>query len=139
MSTKCSISCEREPEWGTEFTEELTAPVPDLYPELSDSLPNIQEIESEQGEMAKGLVPFIHLSFVVSVLSYFSFILSIICSYLLSCFFVYAQLVDRFVCHWSVLSQSMSDLSFVNTLIIVDLQPIKGKQHCRASLFLPSC
>lgn len=82
MSTKCSISCEREPEWGTEFNEELTAPVPDLYPELSDSLPNIQEIETEQGEMAKGLAPFIHVSFFPSslllVLSYFSFIYNLL-------------------------------------------------------------
>lgn len=104
MSTKCSISCEREPEWGTEFNEELTAPVPDLYPELSDSLPNIQEIETEQGEMAKGLAPFIHECFFLSFFLAFSALLLFIHSYSLfvrTCFraSMLCPLVDRFVCH----------------------------------------
>ena len=37
--------------------EELSVPVPDLYPELSDSLANLHDSYTEQGQMAKGLIP----------------------------------------------------------------------------------
>lgn len=42
--------------WETEFSEGLSVPVPELYPELSDSIQNMQESDTEQGEMAKGLI-----------------------------------------------------------------------------------
>ena len=41
--------------WDTEYSEELSVPVPDLYPELSDSLPNMQGSGTVQGDMAKGV------------------------------------------------------------------------------------
>ena len=42
--------------WDTEYSEELNVPVPDLYPELSESLQNMQESDTEQVEIAKGVI-----------------------------------------------------------------------------------
>ena len=46
----------QEPVWDTEYSEELNVPVPDLYPELSESLQNMQESDTEQVEIAKGVI-----------------------------------------------------------------------------------
>ena len=46
----------QEPVWDTEYSEELNVPVPDLYPELSESLQNMQESDTEQAEIAKGVI-----------------------------------------------------------------------------------
>ena len=46
----------QEPVWDTEYSEELNVPVPDLYPELSESLQNMQESDTEQAEVTKGVI-----------------------------------------------------------------------------------
>ena len=46
----------QEPVWDTQYSEELNVPVPDLYPELSESLQNMQESDTEQVEIAKGVI-----------------------------------------------------------------------------------
>lgn len=55
MNSKNFAGIEQEAEWNHAFSEELCVPVPDLYPELSDSLENLQHRDTEQDQMAKGL------------------------------------------------------------------------------------
>ena len=56
----------QEPVWDTEYSEELNVPVPDLYPELLESLQNMQDSDTEQEEIAKGVIncSIICLSFI---------------------------------------------------------------------------
>lgn len=55
MNSRNFAGIEQEAEWNHAFSEELCVPVPDLYPELSDSLANLQHRDTEQDQMAKGL------------------------------------------------------------------------------------
>ena len=52
--------------WDTEYGEELNVPVPDLYPELSESLQNMQESDTEQVEIAKGVIHMFYRSIICS-------------------------------------------------------------------------
>ena len=52
--------------WDTEYSEELNVPVPDLYPELSESLQNMQESDTEQVEIAKGVIYMFYRSIIRS-------------------------------------------------------------------------
>ena len=61
--------------WDTEYSEDLIVPVPDLYPELSDSLPNMQESDTEQGEMTKGDIHSFALAFIHSFIHSFLLVL----------------------------------------------------------------
>ena len=54
-SSKALIGSVPEPVWEIEYSE----PVPDLYPELSDSL-KMQESDTEQDGRAKGSFLFIY-------------------------------------------------------------------------------
>ena len=56
LPAKSLVSGIQEPVWDTEYNEDLNVPVPDLYPELSESLQNRQDSETEQVEIAKGLI-----------------------------------------------------------------------------------
>ncbi|CAH3196378.1 unnamed protein product, partial [Porites evermanni] len=53
LSSKSLATSIQEPVWDTEYSEELNVPVPDLYPELSESLQNMQDSDTEQEEIAK--------------------------------------------------------------------------------------
>lgn len=52
--------------WDTEYSEELNVPVPDLYPELLESLQNMQESNTEQVEIAKGVIKMFYRSIICS-------------------------------------------------------------------------
>ena len=65
--------------WDTQYSEELNVPVPDLYPELAESLQNMQESDTEQVEIEKGVINM--------------FYCSIICSYI----FDYVKILFRFM------------------------------------------
>ena len=52
--------------WDTEYSEELNVPVPDLYPELLESLQNMQESDTEQVEIAKGVINMFYCSIICS-------------------------------------------------------------------------
>ena len=56
----------QEPVWDTEYSEELNVPVPDLYPELSEPLQNMQESDTEQVEIAKGVINMFYHSIICS-------------------------------------------------------------------------
>ena len=57
--------------WDTEYSEELNVPVPDLYPELSESLQNMQESDTEQVEIAKGVINMFYRSIICSYIFYY--------------------------------------------------------------------
>ena len=56
LPAKSLVSGVQEPVWDTEYNEDLNVPVSDLYPELSESLQNMQDSETEQVEIVKGLI-----------------------------------------------------------------------------------